>query len=117
MRVKLHLTLVGKSNSWKRNMPKGMSPAEFTNEDTLSFVRDTVADQFGDRALFIVNEHLLSEEARVYPEYYAAGWFVSEDGERTELVVVDHGSTMEAATKAMMESVKVIDWDSFSARI
>jgi len=116
MRVKLHFTLVGRSEIWKRNMPKGM-PMEFTNEDTLSFVRDIVADQFGDRALVVINEHLLRDNSRTYPEYYAAGWFISEDDEQSELVVIDHGSTMDAATKAMLESVKVVDWNSVSARI
>jgi len=116
MRVKLHFTLVGKSKAWARNLPKGAN-VEVTNEDTLSYVRDTVADQFGDRALVIVNEHRLQDNSRTYPEYYAAGWFVSEDGERSELVIVDHGSTMEAATNAMMESVKVTDWPSLSAKI
>ena len=116
MRVKLSFTLVGKSKEWDRNIPKNI-PVEFTNADTLSFVRDTVADQFGDRALVIVNEHLLQDDSRPYPEYYSAGWFISEGDEQFELVVVDHGNTMEAATKAMMESVKVVDWDSFAARI
>lgn len=113
MKVRLHFTLVGKSNEWKRNMPKGVE-AEFTNNDTLSFVRDTVSGQFGSRALVIVNEQLLSNDMRPYPEFYAAGWFVSEENPERELVLVEHGDSMEAANKAMMDSVSTIDWESFS---
>ncbi len=116
MKVKLSFTLVGKSNIWKRNIPKGVQ-LESSNADTLAFVRDTVVDQFGGRALVIVNEHRLVNDAYPYPEYYAAGWFISEGDEQYELVVVDHGDTMEAATKAMMNSVKVVDWNNFSMRI
>lgn len=115
-RVKLHFTFVGKSNEWNRNMAKDIR-SEFDNSETLSFVKDTVVAQFGDRALMIVNEKSLEGDKSSYPEFYSAGWFVSEGEDPTELVVVDHGSTMEAATKAMMESIKVVDWDSLSARI
>lgn len=115
-RVKLHFTLVGYSNAWKKNMPKDVQ-SEFGNHDTLSCVRDIVAEQFGNRALFIVNEKMLDNNRRAYPEFYSAGWFVSEDEHPLELVVVDHGSTMEAATMAMMESVKVVDWNSFAVEI
>ncbi|KKM60734.1 hypothetical protein LCGC14_1538810, partial [marine sediment metagenome] len=48
---------------------------------------------------------------------YSAGWFVSEGEDPLELVVVDHGKTMEAATNAMMESVKLVNWDLLAARI
>jgi hypothetical protein len=114
-KVKLHFTLIGKSYEWKRNLPKSVQ-SEFGDIDTLSFVRDTVIGQFGDRALVIVNEKALNNKP-AYPNFYSAGWFISEDENPSELVVVDHGNTMEAATKAMIESVRVIDWDSLSARI
>lgn len=116
LKVKLFFTLVGKSNAWSRNMAKDIR-SEFGNADTLSYVRDTVAGQFGDRALVVVNEKSLENSKSNYPEFYSAGWFVSQGDNPMELVVVDHGNTMEAATKAMMESVKVIDWNSFSARV
>lgn len=116
MRVRLNLTLVGKADMWKRNIPKG-TQLEDSNKDTLLFVKNTVADQFGDRAIVVVDEHSLSNDIYLYPKYYAAGWFVSEGDEPTELVVVDHGENMELAVKAMLNSVTTIDWDNLSVRV
>lgn len=116
MKVRLYFTLVGKSNEWKRASRPNLD-LDFTNASTLDFVRDRVASQFGERALVIVNDNLLKNDARVYPEYYAAGWFISEEDNPRELVVVDHGSSMEEANRAMMKSVSMVDWDSHSVRI
>ena len=115
-RVKIYSTLVGRSNAWKRNMPKE-TQVEFGSAATLSYVRDLVVEQFGERALVIVNEKTLESDKLTYPEFYSAGWFVSEGEDPLELVVVDHGKTMEAATNAMMESVKLVNWDLLAARI
>jgi len=116
-KVKLHFTLVGKSFEWKRNMPKG-AKIEFTNADNFEFVRDMVKDYFGDRALVMTNEHTLKNDVIPYPKYYSAGWFISEDEQRpSELVMVAHGETMADANKAMMDSIKSIDWDEKSIGI
>ena len=116
MKVKLHFTLAGKSNMWKRHLPKGIL-LDSTDKDTLEYVKETVANQFGDRAMVIVNEHSLSKGVGSYPEYYVAGWFVSEDTNPVELVIVDHGRTMKDAQEAMLASVQVIDWTSYAVKI
>ena len=115
-KVQLRLTLVGKSNAWERGLSKD-TIAQFTNEYRLSVVRDTVIGYFGDRALMIANESRLENNIATYPEFYSAGWFTSQDNEMSELVVVGHGSTMEASTKAMMETVKLVDWEQCSVKI
>lgn len=116
IKVKLNFILVGKSISWKRNMTREKQ-IEFRNSATLSFVRDTVINQFGNRALVIINESVLESNTIIYPKFYSAGWFISEGDDSRELVVIDHGNTMEAANKAVIESVKVIDWQSCSRKI
>jgi hypothetical protein len=116
MRVRLNLTLVGRADMWKRNIPKG-TQFEDSNKNTLLFVKNIVADQFGDRAITIIDENNLSDDIYSYPKYYAAGWFVSEGDNPTELVVVDHGESMELAVKAMLSSVTTIDWNSLSIGI
>lgn len=116
MKVRIYFTLVGKSNIWKRHLSK-LTALDFANTDTLEYVRETVANQFGDRALVIVNEDKLKDGSGSYPEYFAAGWFVSEEDNPQELIVVDHGNSMESAVKAMMSSVKTIGWQTYSVRI
>lgn len=113
-KVRLTFTLVGKSEIWKRKLsPEILQHA--TNEDTLLYVEEVVANRFGKRALFVANKDMLNYGT--YPKYYAAGWFISEEDNPSELVVLDHGETMELATKAMLNSVRNIDWDEVAISI
>jgi len=87
---------------------------KWNNEDTLDLVKQKVHKHFGvARSVFVANEDMLSEDRLIYPAYFSAGWFVSSDG-KTELVVVDHGATMELANKSMLSSVTKIDWEQIS---
>ncbi|KKK81597.1 hypothetical protein LCGC14_2811830 [marine sediment metagenome] len=116
-KVKLHFTLVGNSYEWGRSIPKNVR-LEWTNADNLEFVSDTVGDYFGKRALVIINEEILKNNAITYPKFYSAGWFISEDADdQSELVVVGHGENMAEANKSMIDSVSSLDWNTLSARI
>lgn len=115
-KVQLYFTLVGKSNAWERGLQKD-EIARFTNKYRVEMIRDIVSNQFGNRAIIITNEDRLKNSISTYPKFYSAGWFVSQDDDESELVVVGHANTMEAATKTMLEAVKLVDWDEFSARI
>lgn len=116
LKVQLYFTLVGKSSMWERGLSKETID-KATNEDRLDIVRDIVSAQFGDRKITIMNEQRLKIKGLPYPGFYSAGWFVSQGDDALELVVVDHGKTMEAATKAMLESVKTIDWSKHSKKV
>lgn len=111
--VRLTFTLVGKT----KDVPAKHLPAEWKNSDTLDLVRSRVVAQFGDRALYIVDEDKLGNDNAIYPKFYAAGWFQSADEPLTELVVVDHGNTMEAAQKALLSSVVNVPWDVVCANV
>jgi len=51
----------------------------------------------------------------IYPEFYAAGWFVSnrpvEAGAGSELVVVAHGDSIEEAQREVMRAVEKANWN------
>lgn len=106
-KIKLHFTLTGKTDEWKKYF-RGES---FSNKDNLEYIRDIVIGQFGKRPMLIANEKILSDDVVVYPKYFAAGWFISDDSPLAELVVIAHGETMDVANKAMMETVRKVDWD------
>ena len=87
---------------------------KWDNEDSLGIVIQKVNKHFGaTRPLIVINEDILSEERLVYPDFFCAGWFVSSDG-KAELVVVDHGNSLELANKSMMTSVTKIDWEALA---
>jgi hypothetical protein len=113
-KIKLHLTLVGKTDEWKKYIRSG---EEFSNANNLEYVRDIVKEQFGERPMFITNENTLRDDVVVYPKYFSAGWFISEEQPLAELVVIAHGESMEVANKAMLESVKKIDWTTLARKI
>jgi len=115
MKVKLHFTLVGKTDQWKKYIKSNRDG--FTNADNLDYVKGMVNDQFGERPLFIASENMLIDAAITYPKYFSAGWFVSEDNLRTELVIIGHGENMSVANKTMMDAIKTIDWTKLSAKI
>lgn len=113
-KVKLLFTLIGKSDSWQRKMtPEKI--VECKNSDTLSYVCDVVSQQFGNRALVVVNQNRL--EYGTYPTYYSAGWFISEGDNASELVVIDHGDTMKDATNSMFESIRNMNWNELAMPI
>lgn len=116
LKVQLYFTLVGRSASFERKLSSEMI-AQFTNEYRLDVVRGIVAEQFGNRAIVIMNEDRLKAKVPVYPEFYSAGWFVSQGDDELELIIVEHGRTMESATRAMMESVKAVDWSERAAKV
>ena len=115
VKVKLHFMLVGKSDSWKRQIPKS-HVVDWTNFDTFSSIRDTVVDHFGNRALYIPNEEVLQSPNTSYPPFYSAGWFISDDENPSELVVVGHGRTMKDANNNTMELLK-LHWNEQSVAI
>jgi len=116
LKVQLHFMLVGKSNAFERKLPAELI-AQFTNDYRFSVVRDIVTNQFGDRAVIIPNEDKLKKNFGVYPKFYSAGWFISQGDNESELIMVEHGNTMEAATKAMLESVKMVNWSELATKI
>lgn len=115
-KVKLCFTLVGKTNAWERGLSSDII-GQISNEDRLFIVRKMVADRFGDRALIILNEQDLASNLSHYPEFFSAGWFISEDDGVSEMVVVEHADSMEAASDAMIEAVKLLDWDQFAVSV
>ena len=113
-KIKLHFTLVGKTDEWKKFI---RSDEHFSNSDNMEYICDLVTSQFGKRPMFITSESTLRDDVVVYPKYFSAGWFVSEVNPLTELVVLAHGESMTAANKSVMEAVKRIDWSKLSKEI
>lgn len=111
--VKMPFVLVGKS----RDIPVSQLPDNWKNSDTLELVKKRVAFHFGDRATYVVNQDRLESDHRVYPEFYAAGWFYTAEAPYSELVVIEHGSTMEAARKALLHSMSDVPWDLVCANV
>lgn len=109
--VRLINTLVGKAKDFNTKS----LPQEWSNADTLEFVKDKVATTLRDTATYVVDETRLITGS--YPDYYAAGWFVSGQLPVTELVVVAHGSSMASAQAALMEAMSHVPWSSVSAEV
>ena len=90
------------------------------NCDKLQKVIRMVKEQFGNRPTVIVGQEKLANELLAYPEFYAAGWFrsatVDKDGRTQELVIIDHGSTMEEARKSMLRNIKT-EWNFGSENV
>ena len=115
--VKLHFRLTGRTSDHKEEQ-FGALGIDWTNQNTLQSVKDSVAEYFGNRALMVCNEPFLLSPGRTYPKFYAAGWFISDEPDNmSELVVIAHGESMEEANTSMMECIKVVDWDEVSVRI
>lgn len=116
-KVSLRLSLVGRSDNGYR-----VKDVDWTNEEQLETVKSIVGDYFGNRALLIQNEDFIKVSKGEYPEYYCAGWFLSETGvddsnKSSELVVLAHGKSMESARKAMMDTVRSTDWNAHAVNI
>jgi len=62
-------------------------------------------------------------EYRPYPEYFAAGWFISQnvvgesEGIGSELVLVSHGNSLESAKNSLMIALSNTSWDVYAANI
>ena len=93
---------------------KRVKEEDSLNCEKLQKVTEIVQEQFGNRPTIIVGQEKLANELLAYPEFYAAGWFrsavVDHDGRTQELVIVDHGSTMEEARKSMLRNIKT-EWN------
>jgi hypothetical protein len=96
---------------------------DISNRDMLEFVKNQISSHFGERPIKISDESILTLIGHRYPEFYAAGWFISDDpitntdGKGSELVIVAHGDSMKAAQKAMMLGVEMASWDSVAKNI
>lgn len=107
--VTLQFTLVG--NTRFEGMPK-----DYTNQDKLLRVKDTVLHQFGDRPIAFVDEFYLNQESIRYPSYFIAGWFISKESLAgsnvgSELVLIAHGNSMKNARDNLMNGIRNIEWD------
>lgn len=113
--VRLNFSLVGKTNQFLKQFPK-TEIDNVLNEVVLDMVKEQVNFHFGNRACFVHDQATLELSGK-YPEYYAAGWFVSEDspGHGTDLVVIGHGESMKSAQQAVMDAVRSTDWDSLAS--
>ena len=93
---------------------------DLDNSKILQSVLDCVGFQFGEEAIYISDGAAVSINNLPYPEYYAAGWFVSNepitdtDGKGSHLVVVSHGDSMKAAKEAMMKAITYAEWDDLA---
>ena len=96
---------------------------DFSNEAVLYLVESQVNFHFGDRPLLISDKELVLIERRKYPQFYAAGWFVStesidrSDKSGSELVVIAHGEDMKAARDSMIRAAENSDWNNLARNI
>ena len=117
-KVRINFTLVGKA------CPDFKPIKDISNKEIFYWIESKVQDHFGkERPLFFIEEKSLLMEARRYPGFYSAGWFVSDDpitdseGVGSELVVIAHGESMKTAQSAMMIAVGNTDWDNLAKNI
>ena len=116
--VKLDFLLTGKSYKDKRNI------LPMNNKQIHACMLNQIQDHFGDRPVYVSSKFvIISEENFNYPEFYAAGWFVSSNpisgqvGKGSELVVVAHGNNVENARKNLMTAVGNTPWDELAKNI
>jgi len=116
-KVRINLILVGKT------IPDYKPLKELSNQEVFYWVESQVLSQFGkQRPVYVSDEDRLFGPQR-YPNFYAAGWFISDDpikdteGNGSELVVVTHGESMKAAQTSMMIAVGNSDWDDLAKNI
>jgi len=114
-KIRLHFTLVGKTDAWRRRM-KQEDVSRYMVSDDLAYVNDTVANQFGGRTTVMANEKALSHWTSC-PKFYSAVWFVDDEAHQSDLVIIGYGSTMEDANEVMMDYVQKIDWNKLAVKI
>lgn len=116
-KVTINLTLVGRTYRNAKELE------EFSKLEIFLGIQEQIKDQFGERAILMSDEDSVTFGKSKYPEFYAAGWFISDqptldnEGAGSELVVVAHGNSMEVAKEAMMKSVAYANWDELAANI
>jgi len=119
-KVRYSLVLVGKTARKDKQKLGGTEP--YTNAELLDLVKLDVEEHFGIRPVFVMDEELLPHKYK-YPNFYAAGWFVSDEtisnepGMGSELVVVGHADTMEAAKKILLDKANSLDWENLAKTI
>jgi UDP-glucose 6-dehydrogenase len=114
-KIRLHFTLVGKSDAWRRKM-KSEDIIKYNVADDVAYVKDTVANQFGNRTTVVANDRAM-EHWGSCPKFYAAGWFIDDDTHPSDLVIVGYGNTMQDANDLMMECVQIVDWFNMANKI
>lgn len=116
-KVKISLTLVGRSHFGYNKFE------DLSNKEILFMIESQIIEQFGKRPLFVHDKKNVSLAGQKYPQFYAAGWFVSDDPVvktskvGSELVVIAHGDNMESARSSMMRAVSTVDWDNLAKNI
>lgn len=117
-RVQVHFMLVGRSHKEKKNV------SHMNNRQTHACVLNQIQDHFGDRPIHFNNKYLqLTDEYSNYPEFYAAGWFVSLDpikdqsGFGSELVIMAHGNSIKDAKRNLMSNIAGTPWDDLARNI
>lgn len=114
-KVKLQFSLTGRTNAQHLN-------ENFGNDSILESVTDQVARQFGARPLYVADRDRV-ESFGPYPQFFAAGWLVSDDALTgsnaggSELVVLAHGESMASAQSNMLMSVEHSDWEALAKDI
>lgn len=110
MVVYLDRYMMGCTNVFKKRN------SNYTCEDVLDYVRGNVESTFGKNNVFIQNEHHLSGDGSIYPEYYAAGCFIGKEN-NSYAVVVAHGKSFIGAQRAMMKAVQNVSWEELDNTI
>lgn len=113
IQVKLNFMLVGKTAEAVRDLNKTID-GSLDNSQVLEQVKSDVRFHFGDRGMSVHREKSLI--AGKYPEFYAAGWFVSP-GTLSDLIVIAHGETMKNAQDLVMHAISQTDWGTLSSEI
>lgn len=113
--VRVHLSLVGNS----KRLASEFTSDQFDsprNDTILDMVKERVRFHFGNRSLLVHNEDSL-EFAGIYPSYYAAVWFVSEDTPTsgTDLIVLGHGESAKSAQSSAMDAVRMANWSNIAS--
>ena len=111
--VQVPFILIGKS----KEIPAIELPLGWSNSNTLEMVKEKVAFHFGSRAMHVVNEDDLLPDNKMYPEFYAAGWFHTIDSPMTELVIISHGHTMESARRNLFTYVPDVPWNEVCCKV
>jgi hypothetical protein len=83
----------------------------FTLADVYESVKGQVEFNFGKRPMLFANNSTSGLG------FYSAGWFLSQDAEPTELVVVAYGGSMANATKNMFSYVSNVEWDKVAKSV
>lgn len=117
-KVMLQFKLVGRSFTSKRKKDRDA----LTAKASLDNIKSAIELHFGNRPMVIVNENIVFTDTAEAPEFYSAGWFVSDKpvGNGTmpsELVVVATGSTMQAASANLMVAVSHVDWENCAGNV